>query len=170
MECIGCSQHANSQPFPLRGSNCRGGRQLIWATDQSMPPMLPTSSTQECVKIMRLESGSLQELAEGLVRTLSGCQVAAGSVVALTSASNMTAVGTAAYAEDLVEAIKFLRSNLGDHLLYGPLPNLLLNGCDDPINNYRGERVGGGGGGGSNGGRGGRGAAAAARGGRRGGH
>jgi hypothetical protein len=133
MECIGCSQHANSQPFPLRGSNCRGGRQLIWATDQSMPPMLPTSSTQQCVKIMPLESGSLKELAEGLVRTLSGRQVAAGSVVLMTSASNMTAVGTAGYTEDLVEAIKFLRSNLGDHLLYGPLPNLLLNGCEDPI-------------------------------------
>jgi lysophospholipase L1-like esterase len=132
MECIGCRAHINYQPFPRRGSNVRGGRQVIWLTDQSMPPVLPVkSSGQECVKIFRLEGGMLQELSEGLVRILSGRQVAAGSAVLLTSATNMAAAGTAGYAEDLVAAIKFLRRSLGDHIIYGPLPNLLINGCGD---------------------------------------
>jgi hypothetical protein len=43
----------------------------------------------------------------------------------------MAAAGTAGYAEDLVAAIKFLRRSLGDHIIYGPLPNLLINGCGD---------------------------------------
>jgi hypothetical protein len=131
MECIGCRAHVNSQSFPRRGSNVKGGRQDIWLTDQSMPPVLPVKSGQECVKIIRLEGGMLQELSEGLVRILSGRQVAASSAVLLTSATNMAAAGTAGYAEDMVAAIKLLRRSLGDHIIYGPLPNLLINGCGD---------------------------------------
>jgi hypothetical protein len=133
LECIGCSQHINYSPFPRRGSQVRGGRQAIWLTDQSMPPILPVSPAQQCVKIIRLESGMLQELAEGLVRTLSGRQIAAGSIVLLTSVTNMLAAGTAGYADDLFRAIRFLRRSLGDHLVYGPLPNIFINGCDDSI-------------------------------------
>jgi hypothetical protein len=108
MECIGCRAHFNYQSFPKRGSNVRGGRQVIWLTDQSMPPVLPVKSGQECVKIVRLEGGMLQELSEGLVRILSWRQVTAGSAVLLTSATNMAAAGTAGYAEDMISAIKFL--------------------------------------------------------------
>jgi hypothetical protein len=130
-ECIGCRSHINVQHFPRRGSNSRGERQIIWLTDESMPPVLPVKGEQQCVKIVRLEGGTLQELAEGLVRTLSGRQVAAGSAVLLTSLANMAAAGTNGYAEDLVAAIKYLKSHLGDHIIYGPLPNIMLNGCSN---------------------------------------
>jgi hypothetical protein len=75
----------------------------------------------------------LHNLAEGLVQLLSGRQLAAGSIVLLTSATNMSLAGTAGYAEDLVATIKYLRSHLGDHLLYGVLPNMFVNGCMDPL-------------------------------------
>jgi hypothetical protein len=133
MECIGCPLHVNYTPFPRRGTNVKGGRQAIWLTDQSMPPILPATSQQQCIKIVRLENGTLQELAEGLVRTLSGRQVAAGSTVLLTSVTNMTAAGPAGYAEDLLRAIRYLRRSMGDHLVYGPLPNMFLCGCNDPV-------------------------------------
>jgi hypothetical protein len=133
-ECIGCKEHVNDYPFPRRGSQVRGGRQAIWLADQSIPPVLPsTSKTLQCVKIVRLEGGMLQELAEGLVRVLSGRQIAAGSTILMTSVTNMAAAGTAGYADDLFRAIKFLKRNLGDHLVYGPLPNFLMNGSEDPI-------------------------------------
>jgi hypothetical protein len=132
-ECIGCKQHINTTPYPRRGSQ-RGGRQAIWLTDHSMPPLLPvTHQSLHCVKIIRLEGGMLQELAEGLVRTLSGRQIAAGSTVFLTSVTNMAAAGAAGYADDLFRAIKFLRRSLGDHLVFGAIPNLFLNGSEDPI-------------------------------------
>jgi hypothetical protein len=73
----------------------------------------------------------LKDLAEGLVAVLAGRQVAAGSVVLMTSLTNMAVAGTAGYAEDLLATIKYLRSNLGDHILYGPLPNILINGCSN---------------------------------------
>jgi hypothetical protein len=130
-ECLGCQQHHNHLYFPRRGSGCRGSRQTIWLADQSMPATIPVASTLGCVKIVRLKNGSLKDLAEGLVELLSGRQVAAGSVILLTSASNMAAAGTAGYAQDLILAIQHLRRTLGDHLLYGPLPNIMFNGTDD---------------------------------------
>jgi hypothetical protein len=130
-ECLGCQQHHNHLYFPRRGSGGRGSRQTIWLSDQSMPGAIPVSSSLGFIKIVRLENGSLMDLADGLVEILSGRQVAAGSVILLTSASNMVAAGTAGYAQDLILAIQYLRRTLGDHLLYGPLPNILFNGATD---------------------------------------
>jgi uncharacterized membrane protein YgcG len=44
----------------------------------------------------------------------------------------MAAAGTAGYINDLLAAIKILRSNVGDHLVFGVLPNIMLDGCSDP--------------------------------------
>jgi hypothetical protein len=133
MQCIGCRNHLNTISFPMRGSGARSGRQVIWLADQSMPALLPSPTALGCIKIVRLESGMLRDLAEGLVLLLSGRQLAAGSIVLMTSATNMSLAGTAGYTEDLVATIKYLRSHLGDHLLYGVLPNMFVNGCADPL-------------------------------------
>jgi hypothetical protein len=74
----------------------------------------------------------LIDLAEGLVKLMAGRQISAGSVVLLTSVTNMAAAGSVGYTMDLIAAIKFLRSNLGDHLEFGALPAFMLNGCSDP--------------------------------------
>jgi hypothetical protein len=131
MECLGCTNHQNVISFPKRGSGVRGSLQAIWLGDQVIPACLPSQSRLTCVKIVRLEHGSLMDLAEGLVRVLSGRQVAAGSVVLLTSLTNMATASTEGYAADLMAAVKYLRVNLGDHLIYGPLPCMMLNGCTD---------------------------------------
>jgi hypothetical protein len=55
------------------------------------------------------------------------------SAVLLTSITNMAAAGAAGYADDLFRAIKYLRRSLGDHLVYGALPNIFLNGSEDPV-------------------------------------
>jgi hypothetical protein len=132
-ECLGCSQHHNRLYFPRRGSTARGGRQTIWLTDQSMPAVIPVSSNLSCVKIIRLENGSVLDLASGLVDLMCGCQIAAGSLVLITSVSNMAAAGTAGYSEDLIAAIQLLRRSLGDHINYGPLPNILFNGATEEL-------------------------------------
>jgi hypothetical protein len=97
-----------------------------------MPPILPATEDDSCIKIIRLEYGLLGELAEGLIVLLASRQVAGGSVVLLSSLTNMAAAGMAGYISDLLSAIKLLRSNVGDHLVFGVLPNLMLNGCTDP--------------------------------------
>jgi hypothetical protein len=133
MQCVSCIAHLNTISFPKRGNSARGGRQVIWLADQSMPALLPSPTGLGCIKIVRLESGMLPHLAEGLVQLLSGRQLAAGSIVLMTSATNMTVAGMAGCAQDLVATIKFLRSHLGDHLLYGVLPNIFVNRCADPL-------------------------------------
>jgi hypothetical protein len=94
-----------------------------------MPVILPSSSSLGCIKIARLENGMLADLAEGWVTMMAGMQIAAGSTILLTSATNMAHTGTTGYTEDLVNAIRYLKRQLGDHVIYSPLPNMLLNGC-----------------------------------------
>jgi hypothetical protein len=73
----------------------------------------------------------LKDMAEGLVRVMAGRQITAGSVVLMTSVTNMAAAGTVGYVTDFLAAAKYLRSNMGDHLEFGMLPPFLLNGCND---------------------------------------
>jgi hypothetical protein len=47
------------------------------------------------------------------------------------SATNLAAAGTAAYCEDLVNAIRMLKRNIGEHVLFTPLPPFFLAGCGD---------------------------------------
>jgi hypothetical protein len=131
MACRRCSMHKDRVPFPRRGRGGQGGRQVIWLGDHTIPPLLPVTSGLQCVKIMRLESGLLKEMAEGLVRVMAGRQITAGSVILMTSATNMAAAGTVGYVMDFLAAVKYLRSNMGDHLEFGMLPPFLLNGCND---------------------------------------
>jgi hypothetical protein len=59
MECGGCPQHFKSVRVPRRGSDSG-----IMTIDQSLPPILPSQSELNCIKIARLESGSQANLAE----------------------------------------------------------------------------------------------------------
>jgi hypothetical protein len=43
----------------------------------------------------------------------------------------MAMAGTAGYVADILGAIKYLRRYLGDHIIYGILPNVMSNGCGD---------------------------------------
>jgi hypothetical protein len=92
LQCIGCASHTGNVCFPRRCSGAKGERQVIFLMDQSMPAIFPSETEKGCIKIIRLETDMLRELAEGLVALLSGRQVAPGSTVLLTSACNMAAV------------------------------------------------------------------------------
>jgi hypothetical protein len=55
---------------------------------------------RECIKVLRIEDGSLLELADVFLGLTRGFTVPAGSVVVLSSASYLALVGTATYAKD----------------------------------------------------------------------
>jgi hypothetical protein len=44
-----------------------------------MPAILPSPSGLGCIKIVRLETGMMRDLVEGLIQLLSSWQLAAGS-------------------------------------------------------------------------------------------
>jgi hypothetical protein len=73
--------------------------------DQNFPPSLPVEE-EECMKIIRIEDASPQELALACLEVTRGFIVPAGSVVVLSSASYryLAWVGTATYANDFVAA------------------------------------------------------------------
>jgi hypothetical protein len=105
MNCKGCPMQTDKGPFPKRGRGGQGGRQVIWLGDHTIPPMLPATTGQHCNKIIRLESGLLKDLAEGLVRLMAGRQIVSGSVILMTSATNMVAAGTVGYIMDMLAAV-----------------------------------------------------------------
>ena len=72
--------------------------------DQSFPAYLPTGGEGECLRILRLEDGSLGDLTQVILDTLKNFVVPAGSVILIHSLSHLAWVGPAAYAEDLVRA------------------------------------------------------------------
>ena len=112
-----------------RGGNAKSpGREVILLTDQSYPPLLPSSSDKNCLRIIRLEFGSLHELATILLELMEGWTLTRGSVVLLFSATHLANVGLAAYIEDLVEAKKRILGALGRDIYISSAPPMLLAG------------------------------------------
>ena len=72
--------------------------------DQSFPACFPTGGEGECLKILRLEDGTLSDLTSIFLDTVKHFIVPAGSVVLLHSSSHLAWAGPAAYCEDFVRA------------------------------------------------------------------
>ena len=108
MQCTSCgTPHAVlSDP----GAASSTGDVFVLA-DQNFPPVLPTPDGR-CVRIVRIENGSLTELAEVFLKTVSGWSVRVGSVVAITSASRLAQIGLAGYAEEMVRAARMIIASL----------------------------------------------------------
>ena len=73
-------------------------------SDQSFPACFPAGGEGNCLKIIRLEDGSLSDLTAVFLDTVANYAIPAGSVVLIHSLSYLTWVGPAAYAEDFVRA------------------------------------------------------------------
>ena len=101
-------------------------------SDQNFPAFLPSLGEGECVKIVRIEDASLDELVTYFLETIRGFAVPAGSVVMLHSASHLAWVGAAAYAEDLIAAQSRIDAAFGNSIvtLHG-IP-LLGSGTEEP--------------------------------------
>ena len=104
--------------------------------DQSFPACVPAGGTGHCLKIIRLEDGSLAELSNVFLETIQKHILPAGSVVLLHSLSHLKWVGTAAYAEDFVRSrqriLATYRSGLS--VLHG-LPILAEGSTDSSLAN-----------------------------------
>jgi uncharacterized membrane protein len=111
-------------------------------TDQSYPPVLISGSGQKCIKVARLEHGSLMELAEGLIHFLRGRYMVAGSVILIFSATNLATSGTSGYVADWLDCRELLRKRVGGHVIIGPLPHFFGPGCSDPATIRAGVEVG----------------------------
>jgi hypothetical protein len=100
-------------------------------TDQCFPAMLPADGKRKCLKVVRLEHGMLGELAAEFANLVKGQFLVAGGVVLLFSSTNLGGAGVAGYTADLMHSIAYLKKEVGEHLVYAPLPHYFGAGCKD---------------------------------------
>jgi hypothetical protein len=99
--CLRCGQHGSRPAFKIRGeadSSC--SIQVVVLADQSFPPVLPSATNENCIKILLIENGSLDDLVKKFIRKIRNRRVSPGTTILLFSASHLGMVGTSAYAED----------------------------------------------------------------------
>ena len=128
-----CTSCAVEDGHPVLGNNpgdCGRSlkREVVLLSDQAYPPLLPSNSGPECIRIIRLEYGSLFDLSTTLIELMEHRRLSHGSIVLLFSASHLARVGLTAYVEDLVTAKRRLSTTLGDDLYFTAAPPLLMGG------------------------------------------
>ena len=130
LECKNCSTNRH-MVFDQGGVEGGGAARVFVLSDQNFPPVLPTVSGG-CISVVRVENGSLWELATTFISLAAKGTVTVGSIVILSSATHLSDVGTAGYAEDLVRAARHLHSTFQGKICVRLGCPLLLNGTNDP--------------------------------------
>jgi hypothetical protein len=90
-----CSSCPNSHS--VLESNSKGGRCVIVLADQNFPAVLP-SAENRCLAIIRLESGSLDELIDLFLKIPRPVSVPEGTVVLFGSLTTLSKIGLQSYA------------------------------------------------------------------------
>ena len=106
-------------------------RRVFVLTDQYFPASARADSSRgQCLKIIRVENGSLWEIFGIFFDTVrkGGLHVPAGSVVLLGSASHLADVGLSAYSEELCAVVKRIHALQGGCIYFSPCPMLLMDG------------------------------------------
>jgi hypothetical protein len=91
-------------------------------SEQSFPANVPAADGSECLRVMRVEDGSLHELTSELLQVLKRNMVIPGMVIMLGSLSQLGKYGTAWYAGEWIKNRNLLRRELGDVLVVPLLP------------------------------------------------
>jgi hypothetical protein len=105
-------------------------RAVFILADHAIPASWETYNGQACIKIMRIELGSLIELTETFVTKMRGTRLAAGSLILMFSATSLAHAGLAAYCQYLVMAIEVIKRGVGAHVMTAALPLFFAGGCD----------------------------------------
>ena len=109
----------------------RGGLPVVFAAaDQSFPACVPAADNGECIRVVRVEDGSLQEIIHALADAIGNSKLGTGTVVALGSVSHLAEVGSAQYITDWVRSRHWLKSRFGDTLIVVPLIPVLSGGWE----------------------------------------
>ena len=128
-------------PKTLLCSNCpsRGGhridgggeeRQTFILSDQNFPGVLPCSSG-ECLKIVRVENGSLNEIVTCFLEVTRGEGLPTGSAILLFSASHLQMRGVGGYMFDMADEMGRLNAIFRGGVVCVPGVPILLGGCED---------------------------------------
>jgi len=126
MQCVLCLARG-----PHDVVNC-SERSVFVLSDQSFPAVLPSTTGKDCLKIVRVENGSLWDLVNTFLDVTRGHSVPKGSLLVLASAVHLADVGTACYISDLQKAMGKLSSVFRGGVVVLPGISICLSGTDDP--------------------------------------
>ena len=107
-----------------------GGRIVFFLTDQASASGEGEEKLCDCVAVLRLEFGSLKQLMELFMKTTERWAIPAGSIIIVTSATQMASGSLQSYIQDLSEILDMVWTNFGGELEIVPGPPLLLSGTD----------------------------------------
>jgi hypothetical protein len=99
-----------------------GGPICVVLSDQHFPPNIPADSAGECLRILRLENGTLSELADELLRLVPKEGVPKGSVVLFGSTAYLSVVSAEKYAAEWAKNRNWLLERLGEVIILPRIP------------------------------------------------
>ena len=133
LECCCCSEH--TKVLEKRVLTRPVYRRTIVLTDQNFIATVPsTAEDKQCMKIIRVENASLWDL-HNLFRDLiwdRDLAVPVGSCILIGSASHLGNVGSAVYAEELVQINMRLAQMFDGTIFFVPCPPMMMDGSSDP--------------------------------------
>jgi microcompartment protein CcmL/EutN len=108
---------------PHKAWEGREGEPIVLVlSDQHFPANVPAMDGGECVRIVRVEDGSLRELVEELMRILKRWMVKPGSIIMLGSLSQLSKDSTAFYAAEWKQYRNKLLREYGNIMVVPALP------------------------------------------------
>jgi len=125
LSCSTCL--ARGEHFLLGGG---GARQTFVLSDQNFPGNLPVGDG-ECLKVIKVENGSLSELVSTFLATVGGREIPAGSVLLIFSASHLMLRGLPGYIQDLTDQLEKLDRISRGGLISIPGVPILIGGTQD---------------------------------------
>jgi hypothetical protein len=87
---------------------------------------------ENCLKILRVENGSIQDLGDVLISMVGQRRIPAGSIILVLSVAHLGNVGLEAYIADHLALEQKIKTKLGRDTKVGILPPLLLGCCTSP--------------------------------------
>jgi hypothetical protein len=99
-----------------------GGPVVFVLSDQHFPANIPADSAGECLRILRLENGTLGELADELLRIAPMGGLPKGSVILFGSTAYLSVISAEHYAREWAKNRNWLLERLGEILILPGIP------------------------------------------------
>ena len=101
---------------------------VLVGSDQCFPACLPAGDGEECIRVVRVEDGSLQEVTYALADAIGSTDLHQGTIFLIGSVTYLSTVGTQQYITDWVRSRWWLKNRFGESCKVLPLVPVAVQG------------------------------------------
>ncbi len=130
MKCFLCKESTSHRELARLGGRGAANRMVFALADQGFPAALPAAGAGDCVKIIRVESGTLNDLKNLFLSVVSGFWIPPGSIVLVGSLTELVTTGLAGYLNELVNLCEAFKKKFGSVLQVVPFVPMLMGGLN----------------------------------------